>query len=112
MKKQIILTLMCLFALVGAAKELRTLRVTTAPRMTCQKCETRIKKNLRFEKGVQSIATDLKDQVVTVVYDADKTDESKLVKAFEKIKYQAIVLGENEKGTSKAINPNVKPVCE
>lgn len=92
MKKQIILTIMCLVALVGAAKDIQTLRVTTQPQMSCSNCENKIKKNMRFEKGIQQITTDLEGQVVTIVYDADKTDEDKIVEAFRKIKYEAIVL--------------------
>lgn len=102
MKKQILLTLMLLVALIGAAKELKTLRVTTDPPMDCPKCEVKIKNNLRFEKGVNKIDTDLKGQVVTVVYDADKTDESKIVKAFGKIKYKATILGDNGEAAGSA----------
>ena len=92
MKKQILLGLMCMVAFLGSAKDLKTLRVTTEPQMSCSNCENKIKKNIRFEKGIHQISTDLKDQVVTVVYDADKTDEDKIIKAFDKIKYKAIKL--------------------
>lgn len=92
MKKQILVTLMCLMALVGAAKDLKTLRVTTVPQMSCANCENKIKKNIRFEKGIQQISTDLKGQVVTIEYDADKTNEVNIIKAFDKIKYKAIKL--------------------
>ena len=102
MKKQILLTLMLVAALIGAAKELKTLRVTTEPPMHCNKCETKIKNNLRFEKGVNKIDTDLKGQVITVVYDAEKTDEDKIVKALGKMKYNATKLGENGKATDSA----------
>ncbi len=93
-KKQILLTLMLMVSVLGFAKELKTLRVTTDPQMVCNNCENKIKKTLRFEKGVHEITTDLDNQVVTVVYDAEKTDEAKLVKAFEGLKYKATVLGE------------------
>ncbi|MDE6339631.1 MAG: heavy-metal-associated domain-containing protein [Muribaculaceae bacterium] len=100
MKKQILLALMCMVAFLGAAKDLKTLRITTEPQMSCSNCENKIKKNIRFEKGVHQISTDLKGQVVTVVYDADKTDEDKIIKAFDKIKYKAIILDDCSKAVA------------
>lgn len=81
-------------AFIGAAKDMKVLRVTTEPPMSCSNCENKIKKNIRFEKGVQQITTDLKGQVVTITYDADKTDVNRIIKAFGKIKYKAIVLND------------------
>lgn len=94
MKRTLLLPLVLLVACLGFAKDIKVLRVTTQPQMVCQNCENKIKKNLRFEKGVQEITTDIENQVVTVTYDADKTSEENLLKAFNKIKYQAQVLGE------------------
>ena len=97
---------MIMVALLGQAKDLKTLRVTTEPQMSCSNCENKIKKNIRFEKGVHQISTDLKGQVVTIEYDADKTDDDKIIKAFEKIKYKAVKLEEGckETPTSEACN--------
>ncbi len=89
MKKHLILMVMFVAALCVSAKDLKTVRLTTEPPMTCNNCENKIKKNIRFEKGIHEITTDLKGQVVTVVYDADKTNEEAIVKAFDKIKYKA-----------------------
>lgn len=106
MKKLFLLLPMIMVALLGQAKDLKTLRVTTEPQMSCSNCENKIKKNIRFEKGVHQISTDLKGQVVTIEYDADKTDEDKIIKAFEKIKYKAVKLEEGCKDTptSEACN--------
>ena len=101
MKKQVLFALMCMVALIGAAKDLKTLRVTTEPQMSCSNCENKIKKNIRFEKGIQQISTDLKNQVVTIEYDADKTDEEKIIKAFDKIKYKAVKLEDGCNGSAK-----------
>ncbi|MDE6052102.1 MAG: heavy-metal-associated domain-containing protein, partial [Paramuribaculum sp.] len=38
-------------------KATETAVFTVNPHMTCQNCENKIKSNLRFEKGVNSIAT-------------------------------------------------------
>lgn len=62
---------------------------TVAPKMHCQNCENKIKSNLRFEKGVSNVTTNLKEQVVTVTYNPAKTDKEKITKAFKKIGYTA-----------------------
>lgn len=71
------------------AKDIRTLSVTTTPAMHCEGCETRIKENLRFEKGVKRIETDIDSQTVTITYDADKNTPDNLIKAFGKFGYTA-----------------------
>lgn len=95
MKKQILLLAMFMTAFIGASKEQKTLRVTTEPVMVCHNCENKIKKNLRFEKGISNITTDINRQVVTIIYDADKTNPDKILKAFGKIQYKAVVLPED-----------------
>lgn len=95
---------MFMSAFIGAAKDQKTLRVTTEPVMVCHNCENKIKKNLRFEKGISKISTDLKQQVVTITYDADKTDPDKIIKAFGKIQYKAIVL---QKDTTENTDANI-----
>ena len=57
--------------------------------MHCANCEKKIKENIRFEKGVKSIKTDLKTKTVTVEYDAEKTNVQNIIKGFKKIKYEA-----------------------
>lgn len=94
MKKTFLILIMAMVAIIASAKDLKTVRLTTEPAMVCHNCENKIKKNIRFEKGIHEIDTDLEEQVVTIVYDADKTDEDKIVKAFDKIKYKATILGE------------------
>ncbi len=71
-----------------SAKDIKEFIVTTTPQMSCQNCENKIKKNLRFEKGVTDIRTDLASQLVVITYDADKTNEAALTKAFEKLDYK------------------------
>ena len=63
--------------------------LTTLPEMHCANCEKKIKENIRFEKGVKSIKTDLKTKTVTVEYDAEKTNVQDIIKGFKKIKYEA-----------------------
>ena len=78
-----------LTAVVGLAKDIKTAIFTTNPEMHCESCENKIKGNLRFEKGIKSIKTDLKSKTVTIQYDADKTNVQNIINGFKKIKYEA-----------------------
>ena len=89
MKKTIITMLLLMVAMIATAKDLKTVVFTTTPQMHCSSCENKIKGNLRFEKGVQDIRTDVEAQKVFVTYDPKKTTEDKLQKAFEKFGYKA-----------------------
>lgn len=89
MKRVLITFAAVMFGVVAMlAKDIKTLVVSTNPQMHCESCENKIKNGLRFEKGVKSITTDLATQTVVVGYDADKTTEANIVKAFSKIGYQ------------------------
>lgn len=97
MKRFILLfTTMILVAMAAVAKDIKTVVVTTTPQMHCENCENRIKNNLRFEKGVKKIETNVEKQTVTITYDADKTTVENLLKGFEKFNYSARVLEDDE----------------
>ena len=89
MKKFIFSMVLSLFAIIATAKDVQTVVFTTTPQMHCANCEAKIKGNLRFEKGVKAIRTDVEGQKVYVSYDPKKTTEEKLQKAFEKFGYKA-----------------------
>ena len=97
MKKFLSIILMSLMAVSIYAKDIKTAVFTTDPQMHCEKCEQKIKGNLRFERGVKKIVTNVPDQTVTITYDADKTTIGNLLKAFENIGYDARQLKEGEK---------------
>lgn len=65
-----------------------TLTVTTLPQMHCQKCENKIKSNIRFVKGTKKIETSVNDQRVTIIYDGKKAKYEDYVAAFRKIGYE------------------------
>lgn len=100
MKKIILGCVMLMGAASLYAKDMQTLVVTTTPKMSCQNCENKIKGNLRFEKGIHKIETDLKNQTVTITYDADKTDETKIADAFGKLNYKVSKAGTQTEGQS------------
>lgn len=87
--RKILLGAMMLTATVGLAKDIKTVVLTTSPEMHCESCEKKIKGNIRFEKGIKNIITDLKTKLVTIEYDADKTNVQNIIKGFKKIKYDA-----------------------
>lgn len=78
--------MLCLGA-TAFAKDIKTLVLTTTPPMHCESCELKIKKNLRFIKGVKEIQTDVEAQTVTIQYDAEKVSADELKKSFAKIDY-------------------------
>ena len=65
-----------------------TLTVTTLPQTHCQKCENKIKSNIRFVKGTKKIETSVDDQRVTIIYDGKKAKYEDYVAAFRKIGYE------------------------
>lgn len=88
--KKSIFTLLCLgVAATALAKDIKKVVFTTTPIMHCESCENKIKGNLRFEKGIKEITTNIENQRVFVTYDADKNTEEKIQKAFEKFGYKA-----------------------
>lgn len=73
------------------AKDIKTAVFTTQPQIHCSNCENKIKGNLKFEKGVKDIVTNLEDKTITIKYDADKTSVEKLIEAFAKIDFAASI---------------------
>ena len=89
MKKLFLVSAMMLTAVVGMAKDIKTVVVTTQPQMHCASCENKIKGNLRFEKGVKQIECNIPQQRVTITYDAEKTTPNAIIQSFGKFGYQA-----------------------
>ena len=78
------------------AKNIKTAVFTTLPQMHCDNCEIKIKKNVRFVKGVKEIQTNIDRQTVTITYDADKTTPAKIIDGFKRINYTARQLKKGE----------------
>ena len=77
------------FATACFGKDIKTVILTTQPEMHCTGCEKKIKDNIRFEKGIKSITTNLDNKTVTIEYDADKTNVENIIEGFKKINYEA-----------------------
>lgn len=93
--------IMASLLLMAAGKDLRVLVMTPTPQMHCESCENKIKKNLRFESGVKKIETNLKEQTVTVTYDATKTNVEKIQATMKEIGYDTKVVSDKPKGKEK-----------
>jgi copper chaperone CopZ len=106
MKKILLLFIAALTMTIASAKDIKTVVLTTDPQMHCEGCEKRIKENIRFEKGIKKIVTDVEHQTVTITYDADKTTVENIIKGFEKINYNARELKDSDQ-----VNPDEKEKC-
>ena len=95
----------CVVALLSVtavlAKEIRVV-VFKVSQMHCEKCEKKVRDNMRFEKGLKDISTEVKTKMVTITYDAEKTNVKKLQAGFNKFKYEAEFVKETKKDNQKA----------
>ena len=95
--RKLLLIMALAVATVCSAKDVKTVVFTTSPEMHCANCEKKIKDNIRFEKGIKSIDTNLEKKTVTIQYDADKTSVDDIKEGFKKIKYEAQEVKTEEK---------------
>ena len=77
MKKILLLLIAALTMTMASAKDIKTVVLTTVPQMHCENCEKRIKENIRFEKGVKKIVTDVEHQTVTITYEASRKSSTR-----------------------------------
>jgi Cu2+-exporting ATPase len=102
MKQILFIMLSAVIALSSASAQetkKKSKKVTTTfliENMSCENCIRKIEKNIAFEKGVTDLICDLSTRTVKVTYRVDKTDEEKLIAAFEKIDKKARALKADE----------------
>ncbi|OQX80149.1 MAG: hypothetical protein B6D64_03670 [Bacteroidetes bacterium 4484_276] len=82
-------------------KKGKTETVEIKSSVVCGMCESKIKKELAFEKGVKGIEVDLETKVITVEFNPKKTDKEKIKKAITKIGYDADELLAEDKAYEK-----------
>lgn len=112
MKKSLLMMAMMLVALAASAKDIKTVVFTTTPQMHCASCENKIKGNLKFEKGVKQIETNVEQQKVTVQYDADKTSADNIMAAFSKFGYTAKRVDTAAEGCCNVVEPDCAKMKE
>ncbi len=88
-KLTLMLVLLITVGVSAVAKDIRTV-VFKVEQLHCANCETKVRKNMRFERGVKSLTTDLKERTVTISYDAEKTTVKRLQEGFRKFNYEAV----------------------
>ena len=66
----------------------KTEEVTFIVSMHCHGCQSKIEKNISWEKGVKDLKADLEKKTVTITYDPKRTNEEKLKKAIEKLDFK------------------------
>ncbi len=94
--KQTLLIIMTALLLAFGGKGLRVVVLTPTPQMHCQSCEKKIKNNMRFEKGVKRIDTNIERQEVTITYDPSKNTVEGLRAGMKKIGYDTKVVSDKE----------------
>lgn len=90
----LILTALLAFSLIGYAQNKKSNNkeeVVFDVSMTCENCKKKIEKNIAFEKGVSDMKVNLDNKTVKIVYQSNKTDQSKLQQALEKLGYTATI---------------------
>jgi len=94
----------CVVALLSAAavsaKDIRVV-VFKVSKMQCENCERKVRDNMRFEKGLKDISTEVKTKTVTITYDAEKTNVKNLQAGFAKFNYEAEFVKETKKDGQK-----------
>jgi len=94
----------CVVALLSVAavlaKDIRVV-IFKVSQMHCENCEKKVKNNMRFEKGVKELSTELKNKTVSITYDAEKTDVKKLQAGFKKFNYEAEFVKETKQDGKK-----------
>lgn len=76
-------------AMTALAVETLETVILSVPGMTCPVCPITIKKALTKMSGVESVKTDMKTKMVTVTFDASKTDVKQLISATTQAGYPA-----------------------
>ena len=89
--KKILVLAFALMIFASAGAENRTVTFTVNPPLVCNNCETKVKDNIRFEKGVKAVKPSFKKGIVEVTYDDSKTNVPALVEGFKKIGYDATI---------------------
>lgn len=81
---------------VAIAKDIQTVNLKVE-QLECENCAAKVKENIRFEKGIKKIETDVQSRTVTLTYDADKTDVETLAKGFKKFNFTATPITKEDK---------------
>lgn len=101
-KKKLITVILLFFISLTPvlAKDIRT-AIFKVDQMECANCEKKVRNNIKFEKGLKKVETNLEDKTVTITYDADKTTVENIQNGFKKFNYEAVFVEETKKEDKK-----------
>ena len=68
-----------------AKKKAEIKEVTFKVHIHCENCVKKVRENISFEKGVKDLHICMEDQIITIKYDAVKTNEETLKNAIIKL---------------------------
>ena len=80
--------------------------VVFAVSMDCHSCVKKIEDNISYEKGVKDLKVSLDKKEVTITFRTDKTSIEMLTKAFNKLGYEANIVGEKIEEKKKEVKQN------
>ena len=89
--------LICLVFLSPKISSAQTDTIKVKTSAICDQCKETIERDLSFEKGVKKSTLDLETKILTVVYNPDKTNAEKIMKAITESGYDADTLKANPK---------------
>ncbi|MBX3042802.1 MAG: heavy-metal-associated domain-containing protein [Candidatus Kapabacteria bacterium] len=93
-----------------------TKEVNIQTNLHCGSCASKIEKGLKKSSGVMEAKSNVESKVVTVKYDASKTDETKITKAISKMGYDAEVVANKKSdgccSTDKSTKSSGKDCCD
>lgn len=99
--KKITSLIVVMLLMVAGSLVAQTTTITIKTSAECGTCKKKIEHDLPFEKGVQSVNLNLDNKVVTVVYNAAKTNPDKIRKAIAHMGYDADDIPADKKAYDK-----------
>ncbi len=87
MKNAFLLIIVFLSLFKSASSQTDTIRIKTSAQ--CEMCKNTIESDLSFEKGVKNSDLNMENKIITVIYNPEKTNPEKIMKAITKSGYDA-----------------------
>ncbi len=100
---------------VTSAFSADTKEVSIQTNLHCGSCASKIDKGLKKNSGVTEVKSDVDTKIVTVKYDPEQTDETKIKRAIKKMGYEADVLVKKDAKCctdSKTLKSSGKDCCD
>lgn len=100
--KKLLMSMILMVSAVMLWAEKTTGYFTLVNHQLCESCEKKIMGTLRFEKGVSKVNFSRERNEIYVIYNSDKTDRNKIIKAIKKSGFDAISVEAENSVSDKA----------